>query len=68
MDLRFTNHGSIWIITPLTDAGSLWIAEHIPDDAPRWGANGVAVEARYVVDIANGARDDGLDVTVRGTP
>jgi hypothetical protein len=61
MDIRFDNHGSIWLANPLTEAGRDWMSEHLPDDAQTWG-EAVVIEPRYVADIAQGARDDGLEV------
>ena len=52
---------TLYLLHPHTEAGENWIAEHIPEHAPRFGS-GVAVEARYVDDIANGAMGDGLTV------
>jgi hypothetical protein len=60
-DLAFSGHGSIWLLTAHSAAGEAWIEEHIPDDAQTIGA-AIAVEARYVDNIANGAMGDGLTV------
>ena len=48
-DLLFRDHGSIWLLIPVTEAGSAWIADNIPDDAPTWGK---AIAVEYVADIA----------------
>ncbi len=61
-DLTVANHGSICILTPVSDAGREWVAEHIPGDAMTWGPEGIVVEPRYIDDIVNGARDSGLEV------
>jgi hypothetical protein len=58
-DFTIANHGSIFILTPLTDDGDEWVSQHIPEDAARWGG-GIVVEARYIDDIVEGIRDDGL--------
>ena len=60
-DLSIQNEGSIFLLRGLTDAGKAWIAEHIPDDAQTFGG-AVAVEHRFIGDIAAGAVNDGLDV------
>ena len=62
MDFTITNHGSIVIIEPLTEAAIDWVAEHIPEDAQRWGRAGVVVEPRYVGDIVAGIEADGLEI------
>lgn len=61
-DLTVDNHGSIFILTPVSDAGREWIGEHIPDDAMTWGPEGIVVEHRYIGDIVAGAQADGLEV------
>lgn len=60
-DIRFENHGSIWLMTAQTDAGRDWVSENIPEDAQTWGSS-IVVEPRYVEAIAEGAVNDGLEV------
>jgi hypothetical protein len=59
MDVQFTDHGSIWLVQPLTPAGEDWIADNLPEDAQSW-SGAVVVEPRYVGDIAQGMTDSGL--------
>lgn len=59
-DLEFSDHGSIVLCTPVTDAGKEWIAEHVSDDA-LWHGRSLVIEPRYVDDLANGAAEDGLN-------
>lgn len=61
-DLVVQDHGSIFLLTPHTDAGREWVAEHIPDDAQTWGIGSIVVEHRYITDIVVGAQGDGLVV------
>ncbi len=61
-DLYIENHGSIFLLYPVSEAGTEWIEEHIPDDAMIWG-DAVVVEHRYIADIAEGVMDDGLEVS-----
>lgn len=61
MDIRASNHGSIWILTGISDAGKGWLDESLPEDAQRWG-DGYVVEPRYVEDILIGASNDGMVV------
>ena len=58
-DLAFSGSGSVYLLHAYSDAGREWIAEHIPDDAMTLGS-AIAVEWRFVDDIANGAMADGL--------
>lgn len=60
-DVRVDNHGSIMLLNPLTQAGEAWMDEHLPADALTFGG-GIVVEPRYVGDIVNGMREDGLEV------
>ena len=63
-DFLVTGEGpftTVYLLHPLTDAAREWVAEHIPDDAQRLG-NAIAVEHRYIRDIVDGARNDGLAV------
>jgi hypothetical protein len=56
------NHGSIFLLRPVTPSASDWISEHIPDDAQFFG-NAVVVEHRYIWPILEGIQNDGLAVS-----
>lgn len=60
-DIQYRNHGSVCILSGITDEGSQWLEENLATDAQRWG-NGYAVEPRYVAPILEGAVDSGLSV------
>jgi predicted thioesterase len=63
-DFLVTGEGpftTVYLLHPLTDAAREWVAEHLPEDAMRLG-NAIAVEHRYIGDIVDGARNDGLSV------
>jgi hypothetical protein len=62
-DFELSNHGTIYIFTPLTPTARDWAAEFLPVDAQRW-AGGTVIEQRYISDVVTGARRDGL--VVRG--
>lgn len=59
-DFLVNNQGSIFILTPVSEAAIKWCDTHLPDDAQRWGRNGYVVEHRYIQDIIWGLEDDGL--------
>jgi hypothetical protein len=61
VDFSVENHFSLFLLRPLSDAARDWISEHIPDDAQVFG-EAVVVEHRYIGEIVNGARADGLVV------
>lgn len=60
-DLIVHNHGSIFLLEPITPAADLWIGEHTPTDAQTWGRS-IVVEHRFIDTIVAGAIHDGLEV------
>lgn len=62
-DFTLYNHGSLVVLTPTSAVGYDWAREHIAHDANRWG-DGYAVEPRYVADILDGIKEDGLEVAL----
>jgi len=60
-DISVEHHGSIFLLQPLNESASDWLHEHIAEDA-QWFVSALVVEPRYVADIVNGAREDGLEV------
>lgn len=64
-DYEVTGHGSIQIVTPLSNAGRQWLYKHLPADCPRWGADGFAIEARYLDGVLGGMERDGLTMGAR---
>ena len=59
-DFSITDHGSVTILYPHTDAARGWIAENIDDASLGWGTGGIVVEPRYVADIVAGMEEAGL--------
>lgn len=55
-----TNHGSICLLEPTTEADREWIDQKVAWEQS-WG-KAIVVEPRYVADIINGAINDGLEV------
>lgn len=62
-DFVVENHGSIFLLKPLTPSATSWVEEHIGQ------GNGyqpyfptVVVEHRYIADIVAGIQNDGLAV------
>ena len=58
-DFLVENHGSIFLLQPLTPAAESWIEEFLPKDRMTFGS-AVVVEHRFIVDIVEGIRNDGL--------
>lgn len=61
-DFVLEDHGSVFLLRPISPASFIWIGEHIPEDA-QWFGNAVAVEHRYIGDIVDGIASDGLEVS-----
>ena len=61
VDFLCVNHGSIFLLRPLTPSATSWIEEHIGQDngyQPYFPT--VVVEHRYIADIVAGIQNDGL--------
>jgi hypothetical protein len=62
-DFICQNHGSIFLLKPLTPSATFWLEEHIGQDngfQPYWPT--CVIEHRYVSDIVAGIQNDGLAV------
>jgi len=63
-DFSLENHGSIFPLRPLTDVACSWVDQNIGRDngfQPYWP--NVVIEHRYVTDILEGIKSEGLAVT-----
>ncbi len=58
-DFIFTNHGSLWLCACTNDAAAKHLDAHLGEEAQRWGS-GVAVEPRYVEQLAQALDRDGF--------
>lgn len=64
LDFRLENHGSLFLLHPLSPAAKNWMDEHLPTDSPEtqfWG-DAIVIEPRYVGPIIDGILSDGLVV------
>jgi hypothetical protein len=61
-DFICENHGSIFLLRPVSPSAFSWIEEHLPADRLTFG-NAVVIEPRYVWAILAGLQDDGLVVS-----
>ena len=62
-DFGLQDEGTLTLLWPRTDRATAWCGEHLPDDAIRWG-DAYVVEPRYVENILNALREEGLDIEV----
>ena len=58
-DFLVNNQGSIFLLTPVTEAATEWADEHLPEDAMHFG-NAIVVEHRFIRDLVSGFMNDGL--------
>lgn len=56
-------YSSLFLLTPQSDAATAWIAENIGPDAT-WWCGALVVEHRYVANLIEGMRGDGLEVRI----
>jgi hypothetical protein len=61
-DFICQNHGSLFLLIPLSPPASTWIEENLPSDRMTFG-DAVAIEPRYVWAILSGLQEDGLTVS-----
>ena len=61
-DFRCENHGSIFLLYPLSESAKSWIKENLPSDA-LWFGRAVAIECRFIWAILEGIQNDGLEVS-----
>lgn len=59
-DFTVTDHGSVILFAPLTEAAHTWWSDHVDEGQSFGGA--YAVERRYASDIATGIGDAGLTI------
>jgi len=59
VNFEISGGGTVYLLHPLTHAAHAWIPEHLPADALHLG-DAVAIERRYIGEIASGAIDGGL--------
>lgn len=50
-DFDLYDHGTIALLTPLSETASEWIDEHIGEDAMRWGLCSIVIEPRDVQNV-----------------
>jgi hypothetical protein len=63
-DIVIENHGSIFLLRPISKSGREWLDQNIGDQngfQPYWPT--VAVESNYIADIMNGIQADDLEVS-----
>ena len=61
-DFKLENHGSLFLLRPLTTLAREWMNEHLPLDHPetQFFAGAIVVETRYIGPIVEGIVAAGL--------
>jgi hypothetical protein len=60
-DFHCENHGTAFLLRPLTEAAQAWITEHLPDE-PQWFDKGVVIEVSRIWPILADIQEAGLVV------
>jgi hypothetical protein len=60
-DVLIENHFSLFLVRPMTDRAADWLTENIGEDSQYFGDASVC-EPRFVADLVEGMRRDGLVV------
>lgn len=60
-DFTIAGEGTVFVLTPHTKEARDWIVERISDEHQVW-SGGIVVEHRYILDIVDGIRNDGLSI------
>lgn len=58
-DVEVSDHGTIVLFRPLTEACRAWIAENVAEEA-MWFGGALAVEHRYARGLVEGMIENGL--------
>ena len=58
-DFLVSDHGTIFLLSPVTKAATEWADEHLPEDAMHFGS-AIVVEHRFISAVVRGFIDDGL--------
>jgi hypothetical protein len=61
-DIIFENHGSLFLLRPVSKVGQTWLDENVGDENTLTFGGAVVCEPRYVEAIVLGAQADGLEV------
>jgi hypothetical protein len=62
-DFTLAIHGSISLLMPISKLAQQWVTDNLPDESELTFYGGsIVIEHRYVRDIVDGIRADGLSV------
>jgi hypothetical protein len=61
-DVVVENHGSVFVVTPLSPEASEWVDENVQLEGWQWLGASFACEPRYVPSLIDGMHENGLMV------
>lgn len=61
-DFFVENHGSIMLVRPVTGDARDWLEIHVTGDEHQYFGDALVVEPRYILNLVEGIRGDGLTV------
>jgi hypothetical protein len=62
-DVLLAFHGTLALVTPLTDVAQTWVSEHLVHEESLYWRGALVVELPYLGPIVAGMADEGLVVT-----
>lgn len=60
IDFRFDNHGSICVLTPVSEACRQWVDDNVGDDETQHWGKGIVIEPRYAGPILEALDAEGF--------
>lgn len=61
VDVRIENHGSLYLLRPLSPEARSWFEENVPEgDKVQYFGGALVVEPRFVGDVLVGIRGEGM--------
>jgi hypothetical protein len=65
IDFTVSGDGSVYLLNPNTEAARQWVSENLPDvQSWQYMGTAIAIEHRYIVNIVEGIKGDGLVVDI----
>ncbi len=61
-DIIVANHGTIWMLRPLTTVGVRWLRDYAHAEGWQWHQGALACDPRYAIVIVEAMQEDGIGV------
>ena len=62
LDIHVDGGGTIYMVTPITQLAKEWVEQHLSLEGWQWLGSAFAVEHRFIANLVQGMRADGLRV------